>query len=231
MPRETLTNGDPLHQAIDWCDEKTKDGKGVKQKGGKQYLEVKYRVEGFRRFFGFKYGIETELLFADEKFVRVKATICDMGGRVIGSGFAEERRGSNLVNTTSAVENAETSAIGRALASLGLHGGEYASANEMDAVQRKTHAAAAVRKKPEAVKPKPAKPKIKALPWRDALAPNVWVDDHIDGLENYATVEDLQSWAEGLADDLNRLEQADAGQCDRLFAAFNNRLAAIRNET
>jgi hypothetical protein len=35
------------------------------------------------------------------------------------------------------LENAETSAIGRALSSLGLAGGEYASANEMDAVQRK----------------------------------------------------------------------------------------------
>ena len=38
------------------------------------------------------------------------------------------------------MENAETSAIGRALASLGLAGGEYASANELDAVVRKTTA-------------------------------------------------------------------------------------------
>tara|TARA_R110002126_G_scaffold183113_1_gene331679 strand:- start:938 stop:1390 length:453 start_codon:yes stop_codon:yes gene_type:complete len=45
-----------------------------------------------------------------------------------------------MVNTTSALENAETSAIGRALSSLGLAGGEYASANEMDAVIRKTDA-------------------------------------------------------------------------------------------
>jgi len=52
--------------------------------------------------------------------------------------MAEEIRGQGLVNTTSALENAETSAIGRALASLGLAGGEYASANEMDAVVRKT---------------------------------------------------------------------------------------------
>ena len=54
--------------------------------------------------------------------------------------MAEEIRGQGLVNTTSALENAETSAIGRALASLGLAGGEYASANEMDAVVRKTDA-------------------------------------------------------------------------------------------
>ena len=45
-----------------------------------------------------------------------------------------------MVNKTSAIENCETSAIGRALASLGLHGGSYASANEIAAVQRKEKA-------------------------------------------------------------------------------------------
>ena len=33
------------------------------------------------------------------------------------------------------MENAETSAVGRALASLGLHGGEYASLNEIEIAQ------------------------------------------------------------------------------------------------
>lgn len=37
-----------------------------------------------------------------------------------------------MVNKTSALENCETSAIGRALASLGLHGGEFASSFEVD---------------------------------------------------------------------------------------------------
>jgi hypothetical protein len=60
--------------------------------------------------------------------------------------MAEEIRGQGLVNTTSALENAETSAIGRALSSLGLAGGEYASANEMDAVVRKTDA---IKEKPQ----------------------------------------------------------------------------------
>jgi hypothetical protein len=68
----------------------------------------------------------------------VKARITDVEGKTIGSGYAEEIRGQGHVNQTSALENAETSAIGRALASIGLAGGEYASANEMDGVQRKT---------------------------------------------------------------------------------------------
>jgi hypothetical protein len=38
----------------------------------------------------------------------------------------------NIINTTSALENAETSSIGRALACLSLGGSEYASANEVE---------------------------------------------------------------------------------------------------
>lgn len=51
---------------------------------------------------------------------------------IYGSGLAEEYRNDGNVNATSAVENAESSAIGRALASLGLHGGEYPTADEMN---------------------------------------------------------------------------------------------------
>ena len=111
---------------------------GVRQKGGKKYLEVKHRITALRKNYAIALGIDTTLLEATEKFVRVQAKITDPEGRIIGSGMAEEYRDDGYVNKTSALENAETSAIGRALASLGLHGGEYASANELDAVDRKT---------------------------------------------------------------------------------------------
>ena len=107
---------------------------------GKKYTVVSNRVEIFRKAFGTELGIKTEIILNDGKFVIVRATIEDKDGHVVGSGFAEEVRGSSNVNTTSAVENCETSAIGRALASLGLHGGTYASLNEMDAVERKKEA-------------------------------------------------------------------------------------------
>ena len=110
---------------------------GVKQRGGKKYLEVKYRVQILREKYGLNVGINTEILHQDEKRVIVQAKIIDMSNRILGSGIAEELRGSNNVNTTSAIENGETSAIGRACSSLGLHGGEYASLNEMHAVTRK----------------------------------------------------------------------------------------------
>ena len=119
---------------------------GVQQKGGKFYTQVVHRMEAFRRIHGTDFGIDTQILVNDGKRVVVKAIITDKDNRTVGVGMAEEIRGQGLVNTTSALENAETSAIGRALASLGLAGGEYASANEMDAVVRKTDA---IKEKPQ----------------------------------------------------------------------------------
>jgi N-acetylglucosamine kinase-like BadF-type ATPase len=47
------------------------------------------------------------------------------------TGLAHEVRDSTNINKTSHVENCETSAIGRALAALGLAGTEYASGDEV----------------------------------------------------------------------------------------------------
>ncbi len=110
---------------------------GVKQKGGKQYTEVAKRVEAFRREFGGDLGIETNIILNDGNAVIIKAEIRTVDGFIVGSGLAEEIRGSSYITKTSAVEVCETSAIGRALASLGLHGGQYASANEIVGVDRK----------------------------------------------------------------------------------------------
>lgn len=137
----------------------------IKQKGGKMYLQVVHRVEAFRRVLGADYGIDTKILVDDGHRVVVKAIVTNKDGITVGSGMAEEIRGQGHVNTTSALENAETSAIGRALASLGLSGGEYASANEMDAVPRKAenirqNQTVAVEKKdpPSQASPAPSEP-------------------------------------------------------------------------
>lgn len=135
----------------------------IKQKGGKMYLQVVHRVEAFRRVLGAEYGVDTKIIVDDGHRVVVKAIITNKDGITIGSGMAEEIRGQGHVNTTSALENAETSAIGRALASLGLSGGEYASANEMDAVPRKAenikqNQAVAVEQDPPSKAPAPPEP-------------------------------------------------------------------------
>ena len=117
---------------------------GVTQRGGKKYTQVVHRMEAFRQMHGTEYGVDTHILVDDGQRVVVKAKITNMDGVVIGAGMAEEIRGQGNVNKTSALENCETSAIGRALASLGLAGGEYASANEMDGVGRKEEAIASM---------------------------------------------------------------------------------------
>ena len=125
---------------------------GVTQRGGKKYTQVVHRMEAFRKMHGTEFGVDTHILVDDGQRVVVKAKITNMDGAVVGAGMAEEIRGQGNVNKTSALENCETSAIGRALASLGLAGGEYASANEMDGVGRKEEAIASL---PPAKEPSP----------------------------------------------------------------------------
>src|SRR5215207_5244328 len=120
-----------------------RESRGVRMQGGKRYSMVQDRVEAFRRHFGDTYGIETTITWDGkrESPVMAKAIITKRSSSsldVIATGHACEFWGSTTVNKTSAVENAETGAIGRALAALGIHGGEFASANELDAVERKT---------------------------------------------------------------------------------------------
>ena len=109
--------------------------KGFTNIHGKMYKQVVLRVNEFRtskNFAGF--GIDTSIkdFGFQTGFVIVEAKITDPKGRIVGSGLAEEKRGSSNINKFSALENCETSAIGRALSSIGLGGEEYCSANELE---------------------------------------------------------------------------------------------------
>jgi hypothetical protein len=101
---------------------------------GKQYHTVAERVIAFRESCPAQegWGIATTIYAIDDAVCIVHATITDPSGRVIGQGLAEEVRSKTGVNSTSALENCETSAVGRALAASGWGGGgEYASADEV----------------------------------------------------------------------------------------------------
>lgn len=152
-----------FHQAMDVVADLNKSH-GVMQRGGKQYTEVAKRVEAFRMVFGGEYGVETDLIKDDGEKVVVKATIKDKDGFVVGSGLAEEIRNSSQITRTSPIEVCETSAIGRALASMGMHGGQYASANEMDGVKRKEAAI-----KASEVAPKPTGAPKMEMPLEDRV--------------------------------------------------------------
>lgn len=97
---------------------------------GKVYLTVARRIDDFRKAYP-DYSITSTVLHADQDYVQVRAEIANTTGRVIASGLAEEVRKASNINKTSALENAETSAVGRALAFLGMGGTEIASADEV----------------------------------------------------------------------------------------------------
>jgi len=103
---------------------------GIVSIHGKEYQTVAYRVGKFREAHK-DYCLTTELVSRDGEVVVMKATIANEQGRILATGHAEEYRKSSQINKTSALENAETSAIGRALAALGLGGSEFASADEV----------------------------------------------------------------------------------------------------
>lgn len=109
---------------------------GVVNIRGKEYQTVALRVQKFREAHS-EWTIDTEIVTRDADCVVMRARILDETGRLRGTGYSEEYRKSSQINRTSALENAETSAIGRALAACGFGGTEYASANEVqNAIQQ-----------------------------------------------------------------------------------------------
>ncbi len=79
--------------------------------------------------------ITTKLVTDTETKVVMKAFLY-LDGNLVATGYAEEIRGKGMVNTTSAMENCETSAVGRALANYNYAGDKRASREEMEKVNR-----------------------------------------------------------------------------------------------
>lgn len=130
-----------LQDAIS-CLKEINEERGIDLKG-KKYTMVSDRVSVFRDNFDTDYSIVTDLLhpkgqsdFGPGTRIIMRAVI-GQGINIIATGHAMEIVGDGFVNTASAVENAETSAIGRALASFGLAGSEFASHDEIEAHERK----------------------------------------------------------------------------------------------
>ena len=98
---------------------------------GKEYFTVATRHNLFMKYFNDEASINTDIIpeLCNEKQVAVKCTIYIKTKTY--TGMALEEFGSSFINRTSALENAETSALGRALAAFGLHGTEFASADEL----------------------------------------------------------------------------------------------------
>ena len=108
------------------------------------YVDVAQRVEEFHE----KYPqgrIVTQLLniagWDGKQTQFIVAAMLYNGNELLATGLAEESLGGSGANQTSALENAETSAIGRATANLGFQTSkngqrQRASRQEMEKVQR-----------------------------------------------------------------------------------------------
>ena len=106
---------------------------------GKQYVEVNERIKFFRQEKKYDgWGIHTDINMLDGEQCLCKCTIVNGDGEVIAQGHAHEVKSSSNINKTSHVENCETSAVGRALAILGIGiDTSIASANEVqDAIAK-----------------------------------------------------------------------------------------------
>lgn len=91
--------------------------KSIKIKG-KDYVMVNERLMAFREDHP-DYALISEILHIDDIKCVIKAIIKDEADRTIATGLACEFKESSMINKTSYVENAETSAWGRALGNLG----------------------------------------------------------------------------------------------------------------
>ena len=191
---------------------------GVTQRGGKKYTEVAKRVEAFRKHFGLKYGITTDIVIDDGKRVVMKAKIFDLANPTtsVGEGFAEEIRGSSNVNKTSAIENCETSAIGRALASCGLHGGQYASVDEI--IKAKNNEINLDNNNlDQETKPNPK------VDW------TLYIAKQQEAITRMKTLTALSSWTNNEAKNLENLAAADKPKWTALFNFWSARNEEIKN--
>lgn len=86
---------------------------------GKDYVMVNERIKELKRLYP-DYSIVTEIEHLEDKMCVVKAMILDADGNPKATGHAYEREGSTPINRTSFIENAETSAVGRAIGFMNI---------------------------------------------------------------------------------------------------------------
>ena len=88
---------------------------------GKDYVMVVDRLKHFRETYQHKYSLVTSVLEKTNTTILIQASIIEKeSGFTVATGLAFEEAASNFINKGSYVENAETSAWGRALGCFGI---------------------------------------------------------------------------------------------------------------
>lgn len=118
---------------------------------GKQYVEVNERIKFFRQEDQYKnWGINTEFPMLTDAECLCRASITNLDGEIVAVGHAHEVKTASNINKTSYVENCETSAVGRALAMLGIGIDiSIASANEVQDAIAKQESEPATKQEPK----------------------------------------------------------------------------------
>jgi len=119
---------DKLVQAVNEF-KKSLDGQTISIHG-KSYATVALRIAIARRVLGTALDIVTKIVSIDANTVVMQADIY-VDGKHVSTGHAEEKRTASKINQTSALENAETSCVGRALAFCSFISDGIASAEEV----------------------------------------------------------------------------------------------------
>ena len=100
---------------------------------GKMYVTVNERIQMLHQSDKVEISLNPEILHDTEESIVMKATL-EVDGCVY-TGIAQETKGSTNINTTSAYENCETSAVGRCLGFAG-----YGSVESIASADEVTHA-------------------------------------------------------------------------------------------
>ena len=125
---------------------------------GKKYATVSTRVKHLRKDYkDLKMDVNIVATDNDHQGVWIKASIYEKGAKKddipIAAGIAYEQKSGSGVNSTNWTENCDTSAVGRALANLGIGIEDaYASANEMELALEKDKQNKEAKSTPEKVK-------------------------------------------------------------------------------
>ena len=85
----------------------------------KEYAQVNERVKAFRMVHPLG-TIQTKIISLENGVVTMQTEILDEDGRLLATGYAQEKESSSFINKTSFIENCETSAVGRALGMCGF---------------------------------------------------------------------------------------------------------------
>ena len=146
---------------------------------GKDYIEVNERVKQFHKDYP-NGSITTELIEMTDRFITKTTVITDVENPERKfTGIAYEKEDSTFINKTSALENCETSSVGRAFGMLGI--GIDTSLASYDEVANAV----------EQQKTPAAPPKVNL---KDQEVPNPAFEQALDDLDGMPVDDDSSDW-------------------------------------